>query len=70
MQTKQHSPKRWLKDVELVAALGGVLSTAFLRKDRITDQRIPFHRVGKLAFYDVAEVHAAIEKARFGGKAA
>lgn len=67
--TANKSAKRWLSDVELVDSLGGALSVAFLRKDRIGAQRIPFHRIGKLARYDLDEVNAAIERSKFGGKA-
>lgn len=60
--------KRWLSDVEVEHATDRVTSASFLRKDRIGNQRIPFHRVGRKVVYDLNEVHAAIERMRFGGK--
>lgn len=67
---KQKPEKRWLSDVELAAALGHTISVSFLRKDRVGEQRIPFHKIGRLTRYDQAEVNGVIEQSRFGGKAA
>jgi len=60
---------RWLRDYEVEIASGGRFKKSTLRKDRITAQFFPFHRVGKTVLYDLAELDATVERARFGGKA-
>ena len=67
---KRRVQKRWLRDYEVEDETDGALSASFLRKDRLGRQLIPFHRIGKSVFYDLDEVNAAIEKSRFGGRAA
>lgn len=61
---------RWLLDREVEEATCGRITASRLRKDRLTRQLFPFHRVGRNVYYDLAEIDAIIEAARFGGKAA
>jgi hypothetical protein len=67
---KQQTEKRWLLDYEVEKATNKRISASWLRKDRLGDQFFPFHRVGRLCFYDLAEINAVIERSRHGGKAA
>jgi len=60
--------KRWLLDREVETETEGRLTASRLQKDRIGPQIFPFHRVGRSVFYDLAEIDAVIEAARFGGK--
>lgn len=64
--SRQNQP-RYQRDYQIVEALGGTPSVQFLRKDRMSEQRIPYHRVGKLCLYNLDEVIAAIEGLRVGG---
>lgn len=66
MENKQ---SRWLRDYEIEAASGGRFKKHMLRKDRLENQRFPFHRIGRSVYYDLTELDATIEEARFGGKA-
>jgi hypothetical protein len=64
MENRQQ--KRWSREREISQKTGIPVST--LQKDRVTEQRFPFHKVGRAVYYDLNEVNAAIEAARFGGK--
>ena len=66
----ERTKRRWYSDVEIEQETDGALSASWLRKDRGRNQQIPFHRIGAKVVYDLEEVHAAIEKCRFGGKVA
>jgi hypothetical protein len=52
---------------ETTCAKATSLSLPFLRKDRITDQRIPFIKIGKRVMYDLDAVHAALQALQKGG---
>jgi hypothetical protein len=52
---------------ESACAKATSLSLPFLRKDRITDQRIPFIKIGKRVMYDLDAVHAALRTMQHGG---
>jgi hypothetical protein len=63
--------KRWLRDYEVETASVGRFKKSTLRKDRIGAQLYPFHRIGKkTVLYDLAELDATVESARFGGHVA
>lgn len=53
---------------EDVAAQALGLSTAFLRKDRRTAQRIPHIRLGTRVLYNLASVSAAMAALEVGGR--
>lgn len=59
---------RWLRDHEIEIASGGRFKKHTLRKDRLEEQRYPFHRIGRAVFYSLEELDATVEEARFGGK--
>ncbi len=61
------SANRWQFDYEIEQRTGGRITASRLRKDRLTKQLFPFHRVGRNVYYDIAEIDAVIEGARFGG---
>jgi hypothetical protein len=63
----QDIKSRWKLDYEVEEATDGRLTAARLRKDRRQKQLIPFHRLGRTVYYDLAEIDAAIEACRFGG---
>jgi hypothetical protein len=62
------APSRWKLDYEIEAATDKRISASWLRKDRVGPQIFPFHRVGRLCFYDLDEIDAVIEGSRHGGK--
>lgn len=62
--------KRWLLDYEVEEASDRVFKFSTLRKDRLGPQLFPFHRVGKTVLYDLDELNATVESARFGGHVA
>lgn len=64
----ENKKSRWLRDYEVEAASGGRFTKNQLRNDRLGAQHYPFHRLGRLVYYDLAEIDATIEAARFGGK--
>ena len=70
-KSKEHrkqADRRWKFDYEVEQATGGAITAKRLRMDRLGDQIFPFHRVGRSCWYDLDEVNATIEKAKFGGK--
>jgi hypothetical protein len=52
-------------DTEIAKALG--VSRAWLQKDRVTAQRIPFIRLGDRCLYRLDEVLAALKSYQVGG---
>jgi hypothetical protein len=64
----ERKQKRWVRDYEVEAATGGVLTKSRLQKDRLGKQLFPFHRVGRDCFYDLDEVNEVIVASRCGGK--
>lgn len=60
--------RRWLRDYEVEIESNGRFKKSTLQKDRLEQQRYPFHRVGRSIYYDLAELDATVEGARFGGK--
>lgn len=62
--------KQWLRDYEVEEKTNGRISAAWLRKDRVSKQVFPFHRVGRMCLYDLAEINQVIESSRVGGKRA
>ena len=67
---KQGGPhkQRWLRDYEVERATNGRVRANSLRKDRLTKQMYPYHRLGRLFLYSLEEIDAVIEANRFGGK--
>lgn len=64
----QETPARVLvDDVAMAKSLG--VSVSWLRKDRITHQRVPFVRLGGRCLYDPARVKEAMRGLEFGGRA-
>ncbi len=63
----ENKKSRWLRDYEVEELSGGRFKKHMLRKDRLENQRFPFHRIGRSVYYDLAELDATVEESRFGG---
>jgi hypothetical protein len=62
---QQGTAPRLVPDKVMAPQIG--LSVAYLQKDRRTERRIPFVRIGNRCLYDPAEVFQAIQSYRVGG---
>ena len=63
--TDHGEPPAFVADTVIAPIVG--LSVEFLRKDRLSAQRIPFMRVGDRCLYDPPAVLAAVRALTVGG---
>lgn len=57
---------RWVPEQQAALYLG--VSHTFLQRDRVTEQRIPFVRIGRAVRYNTKDLRAFAERRKEGGR--